>query len=151
MLKLSRLRWLVLALFCVLPLAVSGEETADIAALYVADIALETPEEFIELLDRAEQLMLAGVNIPRDEAQVTFVLHGPVLNTLLRENYLENRRVVDLAAALSAMQVIELQACRTWMGSKGLEDSQLLPFVKTVDYAPKAVRALVEEEDRIYF
>ncbi|MFT4615710.1 MAG: intracellular sulfur oxidation DsrE/DsrF family protein [Bacteroidia bacterium] len=149
--KYGHLRWLALALALLLPLGAGAQEVVHETALYIADIALETPEEFSQLLDRAEQLLLAGVNIPREQSQVSFVLHGPVLNTLLRGNYLDNKRLVDLAASLSAMRVIELKACRTWMSSNGIQDAQLLPFVETVDYAPKAVRALVRDESRIYF
>lgn len=52
-----------------------------------------------------------GTTLPRGEAKVTLVLHGPVLKSLLRENYLQNKNLVDQAASLSALGVIDVKAC----------------------------------------
>ena len=82
-----------------------AEETPAETAYFVADIELQTAQEFGQLLDRAEQLMDEGDSLPpvdgNDAAIVTLVLHGPVLKNLLRENYRENKTLVDQAASLS--------------------------------------------------
>ena len=83
--------------------ATIAEEATINGQYYVVDIELQTVEEFSQLLERAEQLLLAGTVVQDDVAEVTFVLHGPVLRNLLRQNYLDNKRTVDLAASLSAM------------------------------------------------
>lgn len=114
---------------------------------YVADIELQTAEQFIELLERSEQLLLAGAPLQQGGAQVTFVLHGPVLESFLRGNYLDNKRLVDLAASLTALEVIEVKACNTWMSSKGLESAQLQPFVEVVSYGPGLVERLIGTEN----
>lgn len=119
--------------------------------LFVADIELQTSDQFIALLERSEQLLLDGVPLPQDSAPVTFVLHGPVLETLLRGNYLENKRLVDLAAALSALDVIEVKACKAWMENAGLKPAQLQPFVEAVPYGAGLVERLVGEENYRYF
>jgi intracellular sulfur oxidation DsrE/DsrF family protein len=119
--------------------------------LFVADIELQTSGQFIALLERSEQLLLAGVPLPQEGAPVTFVLHGPVLESLLRDNYLENKRLVDLSAALSALGVIEVKACNAWMEAAGLEPAQLQPFVEPVPYGPGLVERLVTEENYRYF
>jgi len=94
---------------------------------------------------------LEGV-VPQDGvAKVTFVLHGPVVNNLLRRNYMDNKRTVDLAASLSAMDVIDVKACRTWMGGNGVSDDELQPFIETVAYGPAEVQGLVKEKAYIYF
>jgi len=118
---------------------------------YVLDIALQTNEELLQLLERAEQLLLAGVEIRRGEAKVTFVLHGPVLESLLRKNYLDNKRLVDLAASLSAMDVIDVKACSTWLRGHGLESTELQPFIQTVPYGPAEVKRLLAEKNYLYF
>jgi len=119
---------------------------------YVVDIELQTTQELRQLLERAEQLLLAGVKVPRGgEAKVTFVLHGPVLKSLLRSNYLENKRLVDLAASLSAMDVIDVKACRAWMKGHGHEEQELQPFVETVSYGPAVVKSLLAEKNYLYF
>ena len=115
------------------------------------DIELQTIEEFRQLLERAEQLLLEGA-VPQDGvAKVTFVLHGPVVNNLLRRNYLDNKRTVDLAASLSAMDVIDVKACLTWMGGSGVSEGELQPFIETVAYGPAEVQGLIEEKAYIYF
>lgn len=118
---------------------------------YLVDIELQTAMEFLDLLTRAEQLLVAGADIADDEAKVSFVLHGPVLRNLLRENYVANKKLVDLAASLSALNVIEVKACRAWMGANGVSEQQLLPFVETVPYGPGAVKAMLKEQNYLRF
>jgi hypothetical protein len=128
-----------------------AQEVAPDEQHYVADIELQTVEEFRQLLERAEQLLLEGAVSQGDTAEVTFVLHGPVVRNLLRQNYLANKKTVDLAASLSAMGVIEVKACRTWMGGHGVNEEDLQPFVETVAYGPGEVLRLAKEKNYIYF
>ena len=118
---------------------------------YVADIELQTLEQFQQLLVRADELFLAGETSTGDEPAVVFVLHGPVLSSLLRENYLGNRPTVDLAARLSAFGVIDLKACRAWMRRASVSEADLQPFVGTVSYGPGEVQRLVRESNYVYF
>ena len=74
------LAWVLL----LLPLAVSSQEPSE--QRFVADIELQTAEEFRQTLKRAEQLLVDGVAPQGEEAAVTFVLHGPVILDLLRKN-----------------------------------------------------------------
>ncbi len=96
-------RLISLSLAMVLAFATMAQEATPQEQHYVADIELQTVEEFRQLLERAEQLLLEGAVSGGDEAEVTFVLHGPVVRNLLRQNYLANKKTVDLAASLSAM------------------------------------------------
>ncbi|RLA45849.1 MAG: hypothetical protein DRQ97_08920 [Gammaproteobacteria bacterium] len=145
------MRLVPLILGMVLALAAMAREAAPDEQHYVADIELQTVEEFRQLLERAEQLLLAGAVSQGDEAEVTFVLHGPVVKNLLRQNYLANKKTVDLAASLSAMGVIEIKACRTWMGGHGVNEEDLQPFVETVAYGPTEILRLAKEKHYIYF
>jgi len=134
-----------------LAFAVLGQGAQVDGQRYVVDIELQTIEEFRQLLERAEQLLLEGV-VPQDGvAKVTFVLHGPVVNNLLRRNYLDNKRTVDLAASLSAMDVIDVKACRTWMGGNDVSEEDLQPFIETVAYGPAEVQGLIKDNGYIYF
>ncbi|MEM9257204.1 MAG: hypothetical protein AAGA91_17310 [Pseudomonadota bacterium] len=119
--------------------------------LYVADITLQNEQEFVQLLERAEQLILAGSPVEAGQPRVTFVLHGPVLRSLLRDDYLENKRLVDLAASLSALEVIDVKACNTWMGLHGLEAGDLQPFVDVVVYGPGEVERLAKTQNYVDF
>lgn len=122
---------------------------------YVADIELQTAQEFGRLLHRAEQLLLAessqaAVDAQR-EALVTLILHGPVLKNLLRENYLQNKTLVDQAASLSALEVIDVKACQSWMKHNGVGPEQLHPFIEVVAYGPAEVERLVREKGYLHF
>ncbi|MFT4519603.1 MAG: intracellular sulfur oxidation DsrE/DsrF family protein [Halioglobus sp.] len=140
---------LLLSITC-LPAAIA-QDAAVSSGRFVADIELQTAAEFRELLNRAEQLLLEGVIIPQDEPQVTFVLHGPVLVNLLRQNYRDNKNLVDLAASLSALDVIDVKACRTWMRMNDFEAEELQPFIETVAYGAAEVKKLIEEDGYVYF
>jgi intracellular sulfur oxidation DsrE/DsrF family protein len=118
---------------------------------YVADIELHTAEEFQVLLGRAEQLLILENSFPEDEAKVTLVLHGPVLKSLLRENYLQNKALVDLAASLSALEVIDVKACSTWMAGNNITPENLQPFIEIVAYGPSEVERLVKDRGYLYF
>jgi intracellular sulfur oxidation DsrE/DsrF family protein len=146
-------RWWLFALLSLFLAATTfAQEAPPQEQRYVVDIEVQTAQELGQLLERAEQLLLAGVEVPRGgEAKVTFVLHGPVLKSLLRSNYLENKRLVDLAASLSAMDVIDVKACRAWMKGHGLEEQELQPFVEAVSYGPAVVKSLLAEKNYLYF
>ncbi len=112
---------------------------------FVADIELQSADQFLELLDRAEQLMLAGVVTPGSGPKVTLVLHGPVVRTLLRDNYRDNKPLVDKAASLSALEVIDVKACATWMTINGVNPGNLQPFIEIVPYGSAEVQRLLNE------
>jgi intracellular sulfur oxidation DsrE/DsrF family protein len=133
-----------------LALTAYAQNTPSEDQYYLVDIELQTAEEFQQLLNRAEQLILAGVSIPRGGARVTFVLHGPVLENLLRKNYLLNKSMVDKAASLSALEVIDIKACNTWMMSHEVDEADLQPFIETVDYGPAVVKRLLQK-NYLYF
>lgn len=118
---------------------------------YVADIELQTSGELKELLERANQLLLDGVTQQEGGATVTFVLHGPVIRDLLRQNYPANRELVNLAASLSALQVVDIKVCRTWMGSNAVDEADLQPFVEPVNLAASEVWRLRQENKYLDF
>ena len=119
--------------------------------VYVAAIELHTTAELHSVLSRADQLLMDGVALQSDPATVTFILHGPEVRSLLRQNYRQNKAMVDLAARLSALGVVEIMACETWMGGNSVAPKDLQPFVGTVSYGPDEVRRLVDEQDYLYF
>lgn len=140
------------SLTCVLwLLPLAAQEQAPRGARYVADIELESSLELTEILQRASQLLVEGAAVQGGGARVTFVLHGPVIRDLLRQNYLASRELVDLAASLSAMQVIQIEVCRTWMSLNGVYEEDLQPFVAPVDLASSELRRLRREQGYLDF
>lgn len=151
---LIRLPFAVLYLF--LAFSVQAQELprevpSETPDYFVAAIELHTTAELHAVLERADQLLADGLALQSEPASVTFVLHGPEAKSLLRQNYLQNKATVDLAARLSALGVVDIKACETWMGGNGVNPDNLQPFVGTVSYGPGEVRRLVEEEDYLFF
>jgi intracellular sulfur oxidation DsrE/DsrF family protein len=119
---------------------------------YVAEIELQTASDLATLLDRAEALFLDGeLRQAADDAPVVLVLHGPVLRSLLKPNYVNSRALVDRAASLSALGVLDVRACRSWMTRHDVDEKTLQPFVRTVAYGPGEVRRLIREQGYISF
>lgn len=142
LLSLGCLLWVVTA---------AAQQSAPDDARYVADIELQNSQQLIELLERASQLLLDGVASQGDVPKVSFVLHGPVIKDMLRQNYPGNRQLVNLAASLSALQVVEIKACRTWMGFNNVEEADLQPFVMPVNLASSEVQRLRSEKNYLDF
>ena len=121
------------------------------AVKYVADIELQNSQQLSELLQRASQLLLDGVAAQDGIPEVSFVLHGPVIKDLLKQNYAGNLQMVNLAARLSALQVVEIKVCRTWMGLNDVEESDLQPFVVPVNLAGSEVERLRQKKNYLDF
>ena len=139
--------WLMVSLAA----AVSGQDIDPEQQRYVADIELETSAELLELLRRARHLFGKGMVDQEGESRVSFVLHGPVIRDLLRQNYSGNRELVDLAASLTALQVVDIKACQTWMTVNAVNEGELQPFVETVSFAPGEVSRLRVEKNYLDF
>lgn len=128
-----------------------AQEGSDEAVRYVAEIELQTEADLGEMLGRADSLFAAGELTQEQGAPLTIVLHGPVLRSLLRDNYLQSKAVVDQAASLSALGIVEFKACRSWMGKNGVDETGLQPFVETVFYGASEVQRLIREQGYLVF
>lgn len=130
---------------------VFSQESGSGQTNYVVDIAPQSAQEFGQMLRRADKLLAEGVASQDGAARVTFLIHGPEVTMLLRENYSANKEIVDLAASLSALGVVDIKACLTWMGGYSVGEARLQPFVSTVPNAPAELNRLVTEQNYIYF
>ena len=148
---LRRLSSLLLLVSLLWTLPATAQEPDSGGVRYVADIELQNSQQLIELLQRASQLLLDGVAAQDGIPEVSFVLHGPVIKDLLKQNYAGNLQMVNLAARLSALQVVEIKVCRTWMGLNDLEESDLQPFVVPVNLAGSEVERLREKKNYLDF
>jgi intracellular sulfur oxidation DsrE/DsrF family protein len=117
---------------------------------YLARIEENNPEEVAVALARAEEFFLEQ-GVRQDFSPVVFVLHGPEVAIFFRENYLRYRPIVDMAAKLSALGVIELKVCETQSHGLGLDLKTLFPFVGTVPLGPVEETRLIEQENFVYF
>ena len=121
------------------------------APRYIASIELQSAAEFLQALRRAETLLVEGSVLLDSSNPVEFIMHGPEVHSLLRQNYADNREMVDLAARLSALGVIQIRACERWMGGHSIDPDDLHAFVGTVPWGAAEVSRLLEQERYVSF
>ena len=146
----------LLALLLIFPAAsslVQGQVLAqeNIPPRYIARIELHTAAELMGSLRRAEMLQQQGSFKVGEDAPIAFVLHGPEAESLFASHYAENQALVNLAARLSAFNVVDIKVCEAWLGGKALDASELPPFVGTVPYGPAEEKRLLKQEQYVYF
>ncbi|CAH0992799.1 hypothetical protein SIN8267_02936 [Sinobacterium norvegicum] len=117
---------------------------------YLADIRLHTAVELSQLLQRADVLYSQGQLADDAAAPITFILHGEEGRAFLQNNYQQHHMLVDLAAKLTALNIVQIRVCKTWLGSQGLMPEQLVPFVGTVENGPRAVSEFKQQPYRFF-
>lgn len=117
---------------------------------FLARIDSNNPSEVEQALQRAESFYLRN-KLRADLPPIAFVLHGPEVEIFFRENYSRYKAIVDLAARLSAFEVIDIKVCRTQL--RFLEGSlqELYPFVDTVAFGPDEIARLTSEQGYLRF
>lgn len=129
----------------------SAQQADSVDYRYFTELELHTADELQQVLSRAEEIFLGEAVPAKPESSLTVLMHGPEVRVLLRENYRANRAVVDLAARLSALGVVDLKACRTWMGGHGVDAQALQPFVSTVPDAVAEAERLRRDASYLAF
>ena len=115
----------------------------------VLDITVHTIEELEVLLERAEQLAQS----PRagdGDASVVLVLHGPEVEFFSTRNYEQYKDIVDRAARLDTLDIIDVRICQTMMAAKGIARDDIPPFIDQVPDGRVEVERLVRE-GYVYF
>ena len=122
---------------------------------YVARINLEKADQVYEALQRAEAYFQtkqqSAAQILPAVPPIAFVIYGPDVEIFFRENYSDFKPIVDLAARLSALEVIDIKVCQVSYEKQGLDKSTLLPFVSTVPFGPAEVTRLLEDQQYDFF
>lgn len=113
----------------------------------VLDISVHTLEELVVLLERAEVL---AAQQPDAEASVVLVLHGPEVEFFSTRNYARYRDVVDQAARLDAMEIVDVRICQTMMARHGIARDDIPPFIEQVPDGVAELEQLVDE-GYVYF
>lgn len=108
---------------------------------YVFDVTDHSREELHALLKRADEI--ATVSSKQfNELDIALILHGPDIDWFARKNYEQNKELVDLAARLDALEVIDLKVCQKAMQQYGYLDEDIPAFIDRVPYAPDELRRL---------
>jgi hypothetical protein len=115
----------------------------------VLDISVHTEEELRVLFDRAGQLA-AKLQPAGQQASIVLVLHGPEVEFFSTRNYDSYREIVDQAARLDALDIVDVKICQTMMKVRGIERDDIPPFIEQVPQGPAEVDRLVRE-GYVYF
>jgi intracellular sulfur oxidation DsrE/DsrF family protein len=118
---------------------------------YLVRIDQNKPEEVEAALLRAEAFYLESSPLLSKSPPIALVLHGPEVEIFFRENYKRYKNIVDLAARLSAFQVVDIKICRTRLRFLEQDEMSLFPFVGTVAFGPDEIARLTEEEGYVRF
>jgi hypothetical protein len=78
------------------------------------------------------------------------VLHGPEVEFFSSSNYDRYKDIVDQAARLDALDIVDVKICQTMMEVQGIERDDIPSFVEQVPLGPAEVDRLVRE-GYVYF
>jgi intracellular sulfur oxidation DsrE/DsrF family protein len=112
---------------------------------YLFDVTEHSIEEMQALLQRTEEISQL-VSDEFDNLEIVMILHGPNLDWFTQEHYDKNKDLVDLAARLDTLGIIDLKACTTSMESRGIDSTGLPAFIEPVPYAPDEIARLQEQD-----
>ena len=121
-----------------------------VAQGYLARIGYNDPDQLNEALGRVQAFYEEnGSEAPL--SPISLVVHGPEVEIFDRTNYQMFKSIVDKAAQLTALGVLDIAVCETRIRFEGLEADEVYPFVSTVPYGPAEVDRLLGDEAYIYF
>lgn len=108
------------------------------------DINVHTEEELELILQRVDALA-RGRDGQAPREPIALVLHGPEVAFFAARNHARYRDLVDLAAKLSAYELIDIRMCQTKMEELGIERGEIPPFIELVPYGPAESERLLQE------
>ncbi len=112
---------------------------------YMFDISGHSREELMALLKRADEV--AAVSAPEtDNLGITLILDGPNIGWFAKQDYENNKELVDLAARLDALKVIDLKVSQQTVRHYGYSESEIPDFIDRVSFAPEEMRRLENSE-----
>jgi intracellular sulfur oxidation DsrE/DsrF family protein len=112
---------------------------------YLFDVTDHSIEELQALLQRTEEISQL-ISDEFDNLEIVMILHGPDLDWFTQEHYDKNKDLVDLAARLDTLGIIDLKACATAMESRGIDSTGLPAFIEPVPYAPDEIARLQKQD-----
>lgn len=115
----------------------------------VLDITVHTVEELQVLFERAETLAQTP-RVKEDNASVVLVLHGPEVEFFSTRNYDRYREIVDRAAQLDALDIVDVRICQTMMAARGIARDDIPPFIEQVPLGTTEVERLLGD-GYVYF
>jgi len=123
-------------------LAADAESASTPSGQYI-DVFPKDGEQ-IELILQTLQMSIEDDNA--DAPPITMMLHGPAADYFVRQNYADNKDLIDQTAKLVGHKVIEVKMCETWLRNNKYDNADLYPFINTVPFGRSELRRLKREE-----
>ena len=119
-----------------------------------AENAISSPGQYIDVFPKnGEQIELILQTLEEsieqdnpDAPPITMMLHGPAADYFVRQNYADNKDLIDQTAKLVGHKVIQVQMCETWLRNNKYDNADLYPFINTVPFGRTELRRLKKEE-----
>lgn len=108
---------------------------------YLFDISEHTIGELESLLLRTREITELDMREYPD-LEIVMIIHGPDIDWFTRQNQERNRELVDLAAKLDALEIIDMKVCEKTMQGRGIKPDDIPAFIEPVPYAPDEIKRL---------
>ena len=130
---------------------VTAKSNLTLEEKYLADISVHSSQELLDILTRANMLFESGQYSAKKSSPIIFLLHGDEARILFKQQYANNKAVVDLAAKLTALNIVDIKVCDIWIDGNNLFVKDLQPFVGVANKAVAEAERLVSQENYQYF
>lgn len=114
---------------------------------FVFDTSKYTATELLAFLERADEVASMSL-VEFDDLNITVVLQGSNIAMFARQNYEQNKKLVDLAARLDALQIIDMKICLHDLHGSGFGAEDFPAFI---DRIPQAGVEMQRLKDAGYF
>lgn len=108
---------------------------------YLFDVSEHTIEEMESLLVRANDISELEMHDYPD-LEIVMIIHGPDIDWFTPKNHERNRKLVNLAEKLDALDIIDMKVCEKTMQSRSIKPEDIPAFIEPVPYAPDEIKRL---------
>lgn len=125
-------------------------QPSKVAPTWPDEVLVASPSELQSALWRADALFQSG-EINQESGPLLVQLMGSEVNFFVRDNYPQHKEVVDLAARLSGLGLVDMSVSAERLRQLEIDSRSLQPFVGVFVSAEGSVKQRREKEGFIYF
>lgn len=112
---------------------------------YIIDVSRHTREELLAFFKRADEVItLAAPDFKKPD--IKLILHGEDIDWFTKHNYEQNKELVDLAARLDALEIIDLKISEKAMQDQGYAEEDIPGFIERVPFGPDEIQHSQDSE-----
>lgn len=112
---------------------------------YIIDVSRHTREELLAFFKRADEVVtLAAPDFKKPD--IKLILHGEDIDWFTKHNYEQNKELVDLAARLDALEIIDLKISEKAMQDQGYTEEDIPGFIERVPFGPDEIQHSQDSE-----